>query len=574
MTRNQKYFSAGFSVLFGLAVFLFFGIQYPYHIHFQEQYQLFEWTAAYFTGLVCAPGGFADWAGRFLTQFFYFAWAGAAVIALLLLAVQQLVFFLGKEKNFVTYALSFLPSLVLLACFCDENIMPGAAVALVLSQLASLLVLKVKCPRCRVALEIIGVPVMYWLAGPIALLFVGVVLRSENKRWLDIVLVVLFAASLFVSQYLCAYPLARLCRGVHYHRFQNICAWGVYASALICVLLHCLASIDWHEVRMKTCWFVGAGVAGIVASLVPAVILTFANFRMEEQMKYDFYLRMKMYNTLMMDADRKQPTTPFTVMCLNVALAHSDRMSNNMFEYFQNGTDGLLPEFKREYVTPLAMAEAYWEMGMVNTAQRMVFEAQESIPDYQKSARCYQRLAQTNIVNGDYAVARKYLLALENTLFYRKWAASNMALLEDEAAVAAHPEYGLKRALRLHDHDFFFSEPEMDSMLGLLFVENRDNRVAFDYLMAWCLLKKDLARFCQCLDIVSYPVLPKVYQEALVLQMALTLPDASGVPSYIDRRIVGGMEKFITDSRSGRDAAYMEKKYGKTYWFYYFYRNK
>lgn len=41
-----------------------------------------------------------------------------------------------------------------------------------------------------------------------------------------------------------------------------------------------------------------------------------------------------------------------------------------------------------------------------------MFEAMEAIPDYKKSGRAYMRLAETNLINGQYAVAAKYLLAL------------------------------------------------------------------------------------------------------------------------------------------------------------------
>ena len=61
---------------------------------------------------------------------------------------------------------------------------------------------------------------------------------------------------------------------------------------------------------------------------------------------------------------------------------------------------------------------------MITVAQRTVFEAQEAILDFQKSGRCYQRLAQTYLILGNYEVARKYLIALQKTLFYRADTAS------------------------------------------------------------------------------------------------------------------------------------------------------
>ena len=165
-----------------------------------------------------------------------------------------------------------------------------------------------------------------------------------------------------------------------------------------------------------------------IASVSVVVVSKTADISKEETMKYDFHARMKLWNRTIEMADRKSPSTPISVTCLNLALAVTDRMGDRMFNYFQNGPQGLLADFVRDYTSPLSTAEAYYHLGMINTAQRFVFEAQEAIPDYHKSARCYARLAETNLINGDYDVARKYLLPLTHTLFYKKWAESVLAL--------------------------------------------------------------------------------------------------------------------------------------------------
>ena len=78
------------TLLFGVAVLLFFGLAYPHHLHYQEQFQLFLFDSAYVWDIVKLPGGVADLLGRFCTQFFLYAWVGALIIAVLLSAVQLL----------------------------------------------------------------------------------------------------------------------------------------------------------------------------------------------------------------------------------------------------------------------------------------------------------------------------------------------------------------------------------------------------------------------------------------------------------------------------------------------------
>lgn len=65
------------SALFGLSVFLFFGLVYPHHLHYHEQFQLFLSTPAYFLQLMAKPGGLAEYMASFLTQFFLFFLVGS-----------------------------------------------------------------------------------------------------------------------------------------------------------------------------------------------------------------------------------------------------------------------------------------------------------------------------------------------------------------------------------------------------------------------------------------------------------------------------------------------------------------
>ncbi len=97
----------------------------------------------------------------------------------------------------------------------------------------------------------------------------------------------------------------------------------------------------------------------------------------------------------------------FGVTCLNLALGKTGQMGDRMFEFYQNGTEEMLPEFQRDFTSPLPTSEAYYHLGMVNTAQRFTFEAMEAIPNFNKSGRCFKRLAETNLINGQYESGSK-----------------------------------------------------------------------------------------------------------------------------------------------------------------------
>ena len=129
----MKYIHLIYTLLFGVAVLLFFGLAYPHHLHYQEQYQLFLFDSDYVWNIVRQPGGVADLLGRFCTQFFLYAWVGALIIALLLSAVQLLVLRLANWGWF--YGLSFVPSFLLWLFLLDENALLGGIWAVLLTQL-------------------------------------------------------------------------------------------------------------------------------------------------------------------------------------------------------------------------------------------------------------------------------------------------------------------------------------------------------------------------------------------------------------------------------------------------------
>ncbi len=576
MSRSQKIAALAMTVLTGIGIFVFFAFRYRYHLHFQEQYQLFEWTGAYFADVARVPGGLADWLGRCITQFFYHAPAGAALLAVLYCGVQLAVWAACRRKTLFTYVLSFIPALLLVVFFCDDNALAGAIVALALPLAVAALCQRVASRRGRWILELILLPVLYMACGPLGILFaVAAVCREvadgDGKPWLFALgMLAVAAVTVLVAWRLFPYPFNRLVQGIHYHRFHNILPGLLYAAAVAAAL-----------VVLVSCLKVRKPLKGIVAPALLFVVLAaagvFATLRIadpvkEEWMHYDFMVRMQMWNRILQQADRKNPDNPKTVSCLNLALAKTGRLAENQFSYFQNGPEGLIPGFKGDFTNPVSTGEIFWHLGMVNTAQRYAFEAQESIPDFQKSARFYRRLAETNLVNGDTLVAMKYLKVLEHTTFYRSWARETAALVADGTLFEKRPELAQVREFRLKEHDFFFSDTEMDSMLGVLHVEHPENRMALDYLLSWCLLRKDLTRFAECLQMVDTKPLPQTYQEALLLLWVFTHQDFNGLPESIAPVNVQRINRFMADANSGKSEAVMKAAYGNTYWFYFIFR--
>lgn len=437
------------SSLFCVAVVLFFGMAYPHHLHYQEQFQLFLFDSNYVWDVVKQPGGVADLLGRFCTQFFLYAWVGAVIIGILLTVVQLLTLqLIGSNK---LYGLSFLPSFSLWLFLLDEHALMGGVWAVLLTLLAVWGLSKLPKGWGRYIAVIVVLPILYWMVG---------------SYW----------------------------SGSHYYRYPRVFPTLLYVAWLLALAIPLLAYVcrkwlkDSKGLVIPLCSF------ALVAVVMGAVVWKNANFKAEKVMQYDFMASHQQWNRIIETANKEKPNNQIGVTVQNLALAMRGVLLDQMQNYNQNGIAGLLPDVQSDATSPMPTAEAFYQLGMIYVAQRTVFEAQEAILDFQKSGRCYKRLAQTNLIIGSYEVARKYLMALQKTLFYREWANETLPLLGDEEAIAKHPEYGRLRKWAYKDN-FFFSDHVTPEMLESLYSGCTDNSMAYQYLMAYYMLTGDRERY-------------------------------------------------------------------------------
>ena len=484
-----------YTLIFGVAVILFFGLTYPHHLHYQEQFQLFLFDSNYAWDIIKLPGGISDLLGRFCIQFFLYAWGGAFIIGLLLSIVQLLTLRLVNWGRF--YGLSYVPSCLLILFLLDENALLGGVWAVLITLLASWGFDKIS-GRLRDVLLVIAIPVLYWIAGPVSIIFFLLqALRFKSQKWYYGVFVLL-AIMLVILAYFIPVPASSLWFGIHYHRYPTEFPTLLWVAALSIFFLALLMSIPKLSTLTSNPSTLTATLISfaVVAVCMGSIVWKNANFKAEKVMGYDFMARHQQWNRIIETINEEKPNNQIGVTVQNLALGMRGMLAEHGGEYRQNGIAGLLPDVDRDATSPLPTAEAFYQLGMINVAQRTVFEAQEAILDFQKSARCYKRLAQTNLINGDYEVARKYLSALQKTLFYSDWANETLSLLGDEKAIANHPEYGHLRKCAYND-DFYFSDHVTPEMLESLYYKNRDNRLAYEYLIAYYMLTGDRDRYAK-----------------------------------------------------------------------------
>ena len=485
-TRIGKYYDWGLSMLVGIGIFLFWYMAFPHAMSYQEQYQLFLWTGDYFMERVSLPGGFADWLGEFIVQFYYVEWLGALLLALLFVALQRLTARLLPKS---WWLLSLIPVVMLLWLMGDINVLLSLPVAIVLA-------LALACVRLSKPLswmDAVVLPVAYWLIGPMVWLYV--VVRVIHLGWKH-----LWTAGWLLGVQLMVYawllpqwPLEQAMTGLNYYRIPlHYPQWSGYDQ------------------------------------------------EMYELIRMDYLVRNERWDEIVKRAGEYQVRTPFWSNCVNLALSQKRQLADRMFDFYQSGEDALIMPRVRDLTSMLPSAEAFWRLGMVNSSQRYMFDTQESILNGRKSGRCTKRIAECMIVNGHYQTAAKQIDLLKKSLFYRSWAEEAEAQMKDETKINTHPVYGRLRQLRYREN-FLYSYEEMDKMLGLLFMNNNQNMMALDYFLAQLLLKGDMRGFQQYLGLAQqyggYRQMPLGYQDVMrCIQAQGNLP-GSPFASYAKRMI-------------------------------------
>ena len=578
------------SLLFGVAVVIFWAVPFVGGLCFQEQYQMFLFDTGYFLERIVLPGGLADYISEFLVQFYYMPVLGGAIIALLLMGIQAAVWGLmkqyGARHDFPGYLLSFLPSIALWCAMGDQNVLLSFVVALFGALVIGWIHNRFHNRLVKVGFELVSTALVYWFLGPVVFLYaalmIGDTLKNAKQKGnvfsgigYSVCILVLTIAWILLTTQTLQYPLYRIFAGLNYYRYPGAISPLPFVVMVWAVVIPFLGMIP---CRQKSLQKLQQSKVVIVLSYVLVIVASWFGIKASfdemtyELIDYDFLVRTEQWDKIIEKAEKKPATTPLSVSCVNLALSQKGMLADRLFEFYQNGGEGLFPTFTRDMISPVSTAEIFFRLGMVNDAERYMFEAQEAIPNYRKSARLTRRIIECDIINGNYKVAAKLLRRLQKTLFYSNWANQTMALLGNEKAINRHPIYGKLRRYREKKQDFLFSDREMDQMLGLLFLNDNHNKMAYEYLMCYELLQRDMEKFMQYYPLgrfVGYDHIPRTFQEILIGNWMKTHSDPRTIPYSVDAQNVNNTLNFIQlYMQNPKDPQLGQQPYVSNAWHY------
>lgn len=402
----------------------------------------FFFDTPFFNQFLHYPGGLADYASAFLSQFFIYPWLGALVIALLAfslyLLTSRMMALCGSQNMFLV---SLIP--VVLMGMLHSNYKHTLSVNLGLLSAIFFFVLYVRIyPRkhiLRFALYLLMAGLLYYMMTGHLLLFVLLValfeliyLKQPLKRrilmilfYLIIGIVIPLLSRTFI--FMMTYNHAYFYTLPFHDSYKPVIAPAVLYLTFPMILV--LRFVRWKKLfgtsaesllnRFKLSDRGIQTIVQVLIFLISIYILLFVSFDRNHHIVLQMYRysELKMWPEIIELAKHSQAEDIRITFFTNRALYHTGRFPDEMFSLPQKwGGEGLFLPERFTYEQPMLKSDIFLEMGYVNESQRM---AHEGLSQQGETLRILQRLALINLLKGDKYAAEMFFSKLDNTLFYK-----------------------------------------------------------------------------------------------------------------------------------------------------------
>lgn len=573
-------------IVFG-ALFAFLQMCFEYHFYYIEQSQLFLFSEAYIRNKLLLPGGFSMLVAEFLVQFFIRPYVGALVTAALLTGVGVCTAGIVKRIAPVSglFILYVLPILALLFMHFDFNYRVQGTVCYLMMMALLCGYMRIRNDLFRLVAGCVLVPVLFWLAGSITVLFAGMVclfegLRKTPKWYISLIGVAEVLLLGVGTVYFSLMGEYRWVFGPDLYYHYTLHPKEIIYYSWICLPLVFLIAFFVRNKNSLSGKKLFAGISCIAQLAMIAAVLwwgmpKYSDAKTLKLKKLDYFARTEQWNKTIEECKGK--LTNFLYMChLNMALANKGELSDKMFNFDQRGPQGLLVQWNKSENISCMLSDIYFTMGATASSQEMAFEGYVSAME-DGNPRMLKRLVQTNLIYGTYPVAEKYISILEKTYAYRDWAQSQRKYLYNDEVVESDPILGTRRRM-LPDRNSLAMIKGLAGDLALFLEKGPANSAALQYLGAMYLLAKDLEGFKALVEkyygTEFLPVLPVHFQEAVIV-MSEKEPDywkRFNVSETIVARFTDYKKQVLANRNNSAIAGLLNRSYGNTYWFYFMFK--
>ena len=575
--RINKYFV--FSVIFVLAFFVFL-LFYNYIFFYQEKRMLFVFSGEYFRGFTSKPGGLLEYAGNFLSQgyfnYIYGALLQASVFTLITAVFLRINDKLSPGSNFSVF-FAVLASCILMLMQTNINYSLHNNLGFMLTGVYFLSAISSGKKTTRIFLTALF-PLFFYIAGAFSLIFLGMitVYAFLSRKpvfavgfWIIAGLtLLLYKSVLFLqpwSEFL-YYPLP-----LTDYFIRRSLIWMLYLFFIFYPGLLILVSSLRRDYSRK----VAAG--SVIVVFLLTIILMFKTFSSDNvqlfRLEKMFFARD--WNGVIDYQETHQNRNLVAQYYYNIALAEKGMLSTRMFSAPQDyGTMSVMIPWSSQ----ISMSKLfrgvyfYYTIGLVNEAHRWAFESMVTEGFHPENIIL---LIKTNLINGHYKIAEKYITVLKKTLHYKGLAEKYEFMISNPKLIRSDPELGEKAKLKPFDN-FLITIRNPEANINSLLQSNPGNAKALDYKFACMMLEKDVEGIVNNISLLfnaGYTRIPGHIEEAALFYQAARGPLPDLTVMRISNESVSRFSEYIKLTNNMpvarlRDGTGIRKELRNTYWYY------
>ncbi|MCR5454501.1 MAG: DUF6057 family protein [Bacteroidales bacterium] len=564
---KKNLFTILLAVFVAIVVLAFYSPMYA----FQEGLQIFMFDTGFLLDTVLRPGGVSDYLGRFLVQFFmylhYLAIILVATVCFTQLAIRGVLENIGAPRNGAD-VLSTICALSLMLPITDFNVLYEGCLSILLA--VALLRISINIQN-KIALTALALAT-YWIAGGWGsiIFIVGTAMRYNGIQLvatIGINLLALVLACFVTKRLMLDDGLQNVFEGADYNRFTEKPRYIWYIPIIVTIIAMIIGKLN-ILIQNKIANLVALAIAtacvsGVMVSKYDREAITF--YQLDKMVRY------KQWGGIIELASKNRVTYPLSVCYVNLALNEKGLLDSQMFHFYQCGPDGLATVYIDSQNKAIVNSEIYFRLGVMNTAERLAIDSQESCNTFQKSARQYKRLAEVAIIRNDKALAIRFLKILQKTIFYRAWALRAEEYVLNPDKVEPLADWKIKPLN--FDYDIFFSSTYKSELFHFLYAYNLQNRKLFNYYSCYLMLEKDIDKLYTLVG--KYQLEQSVgthLYEAVLLYVSKYKPEELQTAMNQQNETAQRFQAFYNcmNGPKSQNQQAVQNAFGDTFWYYYF----
>jgi len=565
---NRRNFANWFIPFFSMAMFLFILMQYSrFSTGFKEQTGIFFFGPGCLERYTHDPAIVSRIVGDFLTRFFMIEWLGVVMdmvmLALLWWGLDRFMRLTGAKDG--SRFLAAVPVAIECVFMAYPNYPLSSTVGLVLAVWTAAICSGIGNNAVRMAAMAVCFPVLYILLGAPAVVFVLLLMLTFKNHWSRVLICSITA--LIVGGMGLLYNLSRsgafLFPLVDGYISPNV----FFVAFSYWFIIPACTSLAEFEMKPAVKYAIVLASVGIVFAGKP-----------DKDVEYSIEIGTHAYYgdwEKVREMGRQNRGNRYGLFFYNLSYAREGNLPDNLLSIRQHLlSDGLFLSVNRG---ESYLSSFYWPMALVETgdfaqANDAALLGQTIMPGGY-SSRMMRTLAEIAVASGDYGVAKKYLDILSRTPGHRTWAANLLQKINENDI----PEkYLIWRSRAVESGDRLYPQGDIRSSLELISDSNPLNKVAADYLMCSCLLKKNVNTFISMYEkwylgiLDRFVGVPKIYEQALLVNVNSNESLEETVLKYsISRETVDRYMEFLQDQiKADGKLSVLESKYRDTYWYY------